>query len=85
MTMAEVLAQNGGSLDSEKLAFHLIGAYLNAKGGNGAVIPPNVITADEITVIWHEYSTRGFFEPTAGVKWYGSEIKYYLTSNGIVK
>jgi hypothetical protein len=83
MTMGEVLNLSG-SADPEKMAFHLIGAYLNVNGGNGAVIPSNVITAGEITTIWHEWSTRGYFEPTAGVQWNATAIKYYLVSNGII-
>jgi hypothetical protein len=64
---------------------HLIGAYLNKMGGNGAVIPDNVLTAQDILNIWQEYATKGYYEPMAGIQWYEEEIKAYLTSNGIVK
>ena len=65
--------------------FHLIGAYLNKLGGNGAVIPDVAITVEGILNIWSEYVTKGFYEPTAGVKWYAEDIKTYLISNGMVK
>lgn len=65
--------------------FHLIGAYLNKMGGNGAVIPDVAITVEGILNIWAEYVTKGFYEPTAGVQWGPEEIKTYLISNGIVK
>lgn len=84
MTLGEVLTI-GGPQDSGKVAKYLIGAYLNTKAGNGAVIPTNVMTPDGILAIWSEYvSNNGFYEPVAGVKWYAAEIKDYLKSNGIV-
>lgn len=64
--------------------FHLIAAYLNVKGGNGAVISPKAITADGVLTMWQEYASRGYYEPVAGVKWYEKEIVEYLKLNGIV-
>lgn len=80
MTFGEVLHTNA----SGQVAFHLIGAYLNVLGGNGAVIPLSVITTSGIQTIWAEYVTKGYYEPTAGVKWYADEIVAYLKTNGIV-
>jgi hypothetical protein len=79
------LSPNGSPGDPEKVAFHLIGAYLNINGGNGAVIPPHVIDSTVIKNMWTEWNTKGYYEPMAGVKWYAAEIKSYLISNGIVK
>lgn len=64
--------------------FHLIGAYLNVQGGNGAVIPAHVMTPAGILEIWQEFATKGFYEPMAGVKWYAEDIVLYLKENGIV-
>lgn len=64
--------------------FHLIAAYLNTMGGNGAVIPAHVMTPTGVLAIWSEYAKKGFYEPSAGVKWYADEIIDYLKSNGIV-
>ena len=78
MTLGEALEVNtAGQVHS-----HLIAAYLNTMGGNGAVIP--VLTADNVLKIWREYATTGYYEPMAGIKWYAEDIVDYLKSNGIV-
>lgn len=84
LTLVEVLSLVGPP-DAEQVAFHLIAAYLNVNGGNGAVIPPHILDSARVLQIWNEWDVKGFFEPTAGVKWYAAEIKAYLLSNGIVK
>ena len=80
MTLGEALWVN----TSEQVHFHLIGAYLNKMGGNGAVIPDNVITAQDILDMWRDWALNGRYEPMAGVTWSGSHIVAYLKSNGIV-
>ena len=83
MTLGEVLlikVQRTGNV-----AKHIIAAYLNIRGGNGAVIPPSVLTVLGVQNIWFEYVTNGFYAPMAGVKWDGQKIVDYLISNGIVK
>ncbi|MFO1250670.1 MAG: hypothetical protein U1E77_05880 [Inhella sp.] len=90
----------GLSADTSKVGKHLVGAYLNIKGGNGAVIPAHILDVDGVKRIWNEWDTKGYYEPAAGVRWYadytmvGSKItvaapnggiKGYLLSNGIVK
>ncbi|HYE71249.1 MAG TPA: hypothetical protein VD932_06985 [Aquabacterium sp.] len=86
LTMLEVLnlSPTTSPSDPDKVAFHIIGAYLNLMGGNGAVIPSNVLTVAELKIIWDEYRVRGYYEVMAGVKWYAYDIKSYLKSNGIV-
>ncbi|MDO8958553.1 MAG: hypothetical protein Q7U85_02345 [Rhodocyclaceae bacterium] len=83
MTMLEVL-NLGGNQDPEKMAFHLIGAYLNCLGGGGSRISPLAITAEGVLRIWSEWATKGYYEVTAGVQWSATEIKAYLLDNGIV-
>ncbi|MBH9577365.1 hypothetical protein [Inhella proteolytica] len=102
LTLGQVLnlGPNTTPGDPGKVAFHLIGAFLNINGGNGAVIPPHIIDSTVIKNMWTEWDTKGYYEPMAGVKWYadytmvGSTvtvaapnggIKGYLLSNGIVK
>lgn len=80
MTLGEALNVNAAG----QVHFHLIGAYLNKKGGNGAVIPDSAITDTGILIMWQEYATKGYYEPVAGVKWYADEIVNYLKTNGIV-
>jgi hypothetical protein len=63
----------GGS--SNDVARHLVAAQLNvAKGWTP------VLDAGKIQEIWLEYTGKGYFEPTAGVKWYEPEIVGYLES-----
>lgn len=81
MTLGEALDVNAPG----QVHFHLIGAYLNKMGGNGAIIPDAAITETGILTMWHEYATKGYYEPIAGVKWYAQQIVDYLISNGIVK
>lgn len=80
-TLGEALNVNAPG----QVHFHLIGAYLNKMGGNGAFIPDNVMTVQDILGMWQEFATKGFYEPMAGIKWYAEDIVGYLKTNGIVK
>lgn len=83
LTMFEVMNLTGNE-DLEKMAFHLLGAYLNCLGGGGARISPLAMTPDGIRRIWSEWAMRGSYEVTAGVYWNATQIKDYLLSNGII-
>jgi len=80
-TLGEALGVNAPG----QVHFHLIGAYLNKMGGNGAIIPDNVMTVQDILDMWREWATKGYYEPMAGVRWGATQIVNYLTDNGIVK
>ena len=80
--MGDVVAINTGD---GNLAKHILAAYLNKKGGGGAVIPDQVLTEAAILNIWSEFVTKGYYTPVAGTKWYPADIVTYLTGNGIVK
>ena len=84
MTMGEVLNVTGDT-DPGKVAFHLIGAYLNIKGGNNASISPAAATVTTILTIWSEWVSKGYYTPFAGTQWNSDQIKAYLINNGIVK
>ena len=84
-TVSQTLGEALGVQAAGQVHFHLIAAYLNKNGGNGAVIPDNVMTVMSILGMWQEYATKGYYEPFAGTKWYAAEIVSYLTTNGIVK
>lgn len=79
-TLGEALLVNAPG----QVHFHIIAAYLNKKGGNNAVIPDTAITEQGIKDIWKEYATKGYYQPSATVKWYEAEIVNYLKNNGIV-
>lgn len=48
-------------------------AYLNAKSGKC-----NVMTDIEVKDMWYSVKNRGYYEPTAGIKWYESDCVVYL-------
>jgi hypothetical protein len=73
MTLLDVLEAGGGPpLD---VARHIVAALLNAASGLTPVLD---VTA--VLIMWEEFATAGYFEPTAGVKWYHEEIVDYLLS-----
>ena len=79
-TMGEVVKVNG----SGGLVKHILAAYLNKKGGNGAIIPDQVLTEAAILNIWKEFVTVGYYTPVAGTRWFAADIVSYLLANGIV-
>ena len=79
-SMGEVVGVNGNG----GLVKHILAAYLNKKGGHGAVIPDQVLTEAAILNIWKEFVTNGYYTPVTGTKWFAADIVSYLLSNGIV-
>lgn len=78
-TLMEVLTQPVAS-DNDELAKWVIAALLNArKQMNAGVL-------DEATVktIWAKCSTGGFFEPTAGIKWWTKTSSSPASSGGCI-
>lgn len=72
-TMLEVLNMGGG--DYIALARHIVAALLNAKAG---LVPPEVLSESAVRDIWNSYVAKGYYEPTAGIKWYPDDIVTYL-------
>ena len=77
-TFLEVLGKLGGPPDD--VARHIVAAVLNVAAGWTPVLTVPVLQG-----IWSEYintggGTVGYFEPTAGVKWYHDDIVTYLKS-----
>ena len=50
-------------------------ALLNAAAGRTPVL-----TETRVRNIWNEYINRGYFEPTAGVRWDSTQIVTYIKS-----
>lgn len=73
-TLMQVLWLQGNG-DPYQLGAHIVAALLNAKKGWTPVL-----TEANVTNIWNEYVSKGYFEPTAGVKWYAETIVKYLKS-----
>ena len=77
-TFLEVLGKQGGPPDD--VARHIVAAVLNVAAGWTPVLTIPVLQG-----IWSEYintggGTVGYFEPTAGVKWYHDDIVTYFGS-----
>ena len=71
-TMMQVIWLGGGG-DPHQLGAHIVSALLNARSGRTPVL-----TEAQVKNIFNEWNLRGYFEPTAGVKWYAADIVDYL-------
>lgn len=72
-TLLQVLEMGGGPPND--VARHIVAALLNVASGWTPVL-----TISRVQDIWNEYATKGYYEPTAGVKWYHDDIVNYLLS-----
>lgn len=80
LTMNQVMVMNDSSYlgltDQHNLGSHIVAALLNAASGktNG------VLSVAQVKNMWQECQVKGYFEPTAGVKWYPAQVVAYLQS-----
>lgn len=65
----------GGSGDPYQLGAHCTAALLNARMGWTPVL-----TEAQVRGMFNDYASQGYYEPTAGVKWYPADIVTYLKS-----
>lgn len=65
-TLLEVLRLNS-NVGRDGLAKHLVAAYLNALKGYTPAVVLDVVTVKNI---WASYVARGYYEPTAGIRWF---------------
>lgn len=68
-TVLEVLAPEMGVIN-DPVARSVAAAFLNAATGRTA----GILTVNQVKNIWSEYANKGYFEPTAGIRWYGSYV-----------
>ncbi len=61
------------SWDTYNVGMHLTACYLNIKAGI-----TSYLTVAMLQAIWSEYQSKGYYTPTYGKKWYGSDIVFYL-------
>jgi hypothetical protein len=61
--------------DTDNIGRHFAATYLNIQANK-----ISFLTLDGIRNIWYEWLTTGFYRPTAGVKWDGTQIVSYLQS-----
>lgn len=71
-SMMQVILLGGGD-DLQQLGAHIVSALLNAKKGWTPVL-----TEVQVIGMFNEWNLHGYFEPTAGVKWYAADIVTYL-------
>ena len=71
-TMAEVL-QLAGQGGMDDLGAYIVAGLLNAQAGMTPVLDPS-----QVRNLWNECAGRGFYEPTAGVKWGPNQVVAYL-------
>jgi hypothetical protein len=68
--------KNKGQTDDYMIARHFVASYLNVISVPSKT---NVITYQILKNMWNAYnSAKGYYEPSAGVKWYGPQIVAYL-------
>lgn len=53
----------------DEVARHCAAALLNGVKG---LTPSNVLSAQRVREVWYSYVRRGYYEPTAGVRWYAN-------------
>lgn len=64
-----------GNQDPNQLGAYFVAAVLNARFG----LTP-VLAEPQVVNIFNEWDSKGYFEPTAGVKWYAPDLVAYLQS-----
>lgn len=70
-TLLDVLNLGGGPPNN--VARDIVCAYLNVQAG----LTP-VLTVSAVKDIWSEFTTKGYYSPSAGVQWTADDIVAYL-------
>jgi len=68
-TLLQVLELQGNANGRDAVARHIVAALLNAAKG---WTPANVLSVAVTKSVWSAFVTKGYYEPTAGVKWYAN-------------
>jgi len=79
-TLVEILALNS-SIGRDGLASHLAASYLNVLKG---YIPPSVLDVRTVKNIWTSFIARGYYEPTAGIRWFPDYAEPANPRGGII-
>jgi hypothetical protein len=74
-TMVEVLRGNAGGGNYQTRGRYVAAALLNAAAGRTPYLSEGMIRQ-----VWNDVMARGYFEPTASVRWGPAEITAYLRS-----
>jgi hypothetical protein len=57
----------------DPVACNCVAALLNASAGP-PLTPASILGVSYVKSVWASYATKGFFEPTAGIRWNGGQI-----------
>lgn len=83
LTMTQVMLMNNNSYlgitDEDNLGAYCIAALLNAESRR----TEDVLTVEKVQAMWTECQTKGYFEPTAGVRWLPAQVVAYLKTTMI--
>ncbi|NVD96934.1 hypothetical protein [Massilia sp. BJB1822] len=72
-TMMNMLKGQSYDYPQSYVGAYLTAAWLNVKAGLSTFL-----TEDMLKKIWSEFQSKGYYQPTAGVKWYSDKISEYL-------
>lgn len=70
-SMLEVIDLTRGGLDS--LGRYVVAALLNARSGRTPMLSETTVRA-----MWNDLINRGYYEPTAGIRWGAADIVAYI-------
>jgi len=69
--MLQVIDIRSGNIES--VGRWIVAALLNARSGR-----VHVLTEGTVRAMWNDLVTRGYYEPTTGVRWGPTEIVTYI-------
>jgi hypothetical protein len=72
-SMGEKTISQALASDVNSLARYISAALLNSRAGLTPVLKPATVIT-----MWNDYVQKGYYEPTAGVKWDAAQIVIYL-------
>lgn len=57
----------------DAVARHCLAAFLNAMA-SPPLTPASILGVSLVKAVWSSYATKGYFEPSAGIRWNGGQI-----------
>lgn len=72
-TLMNVIDMTGGGTNLYTLGRYMVAALLNARSGRTPVLDESGVRN-----MWNDLVNRGYYEPTAGIRWTATDIVTYL-------
>jgi hypothetical protein len=76
VTLKKVVDPSNGY---DPVARNCVAALLNASSGP-PLTPASILSVAKAKEIWSSYATKGYFEPTAGIRWNSAKIVDWITT-----